>query len=224
MQLAARQVAWENTQLRELLAINGVSREGIEDFLRGRERTAVHARSMTVTRTEIPSITATQPHADGPIEGLSDHKICGTWEPEIRVGEEADRSTEKIEANICPEPPVRTGDLKEKVPRQGSPTQKPGPGKGNWGCDASDQPCAIDDEGNNILPAVSECFCPDLPPSSLSSLDELMLEMSCETAASIISSMRGGGHQADARSLLGCEGQEHCTVKNMKVMQLIEMN
>jgi hypothetical protein len=38
MQQAARRVAWENRQLRALLASSGISREVIDDFIRNQER------------------------------------------------------------------------------------------------------------------------------------------------------------------------------------------
>jgi hypothetical protein len=51
-----------------------------------------------------------------------------------------------------------------------------------------------------------------------------MLKMSCEIAASIISGMRGNGDPERARLQLGCEGGEHCNVKNIKVLQIMEMD
>lgn len=48
--------------------------------------------------------------------------------------------------------------------------------------------------------------------------DESRLEMSCETAADIISSMRGTVDEQEARSQLGCEGRESCQVKTVEVL------
>lgn len=62
------------------------------------------------------------------------------------------------------------------------------------------------------------------PTTSSFAESSSMLEMSCETAASIISGMRGNLDRERARYQLGCEGGEHCNVKNIKVLQVMEMD
>ena len=62
------------------------------------------------------------------------------------------------------------------------------------------------------------------PPSMYSRPPEAAPnEMSCEAAASIISSMRGGTDQLQARMQLGCGDREYCTVKNVKVFQVMDL-
>jgi hypothetical protein len=62
-----------------------------------------------------------------------------------------------------------------------------------------------------------------LTAPSLAEEDTLPGTMSCEVAAGIISSMRGYGDNEQARSQLGCEGREHCTIDNMRILQVMEM-
>jgi hypothetical protein len=125
------------------------------------------------------------------------------------------------------------GELREKVHRVGLSAQElqyvgsvhvASSAKEDCECKASDQPSSVDPEQSSLLPMVSDCFCPAPPTSSSLIRDEPMFEMSCETAASIITSMRGNGDREQARSQLGCKSGEHCSVKNMKVLQVMEMD
>jgi hypothetical protein len=56
------------------------------------------------------------------------------------------------------------------------------------------------------------------------SRDRLFLEMSCETAASIIASMRGNVDHEQVRLQLGCGGREQCIVKNTEVFQVLDQD
>jgi len=91
--------------------------------------------------------------------------------------------------------------------------QAPDPVDKDRECDAWDQ-----------LSAVSDSFCPASPTSGSLVGDDRMLEMSCETAASIISSMRGDDSREQARLQLGCKSREYCYVKNVKVLRVMEMD
>jgi hypothetical protein len=222
MQVAARRVAWENTQLRDLLARNGVSSEEIEGCLRSRGRVEARVSSNTVVRLEQERDPVTQVHEDSPVEALqriarpTDRIPRETWALEMGAAEQVGRgSTREFEGQVSPEAPV--GELSKEVLQQ-SPLAQDGCG---W--DASNQPSVGDVEENDLLPTFSECFYPGLPRSSSSTEDDAMLVMSCETAASIISGMLGSGDREQARSQLGCVGHEHCNVKNMKVLQVMEM-
>ncbi|KAH7382274.1 hypothetical protein BKA66DRAFT_418546, partial [Pyrenochaeta sp. MPI-SDFR-AT-0127] len=48
------------------------------------------------------------------------------------------------------------------------------------------------------------------------------LEISCETAATIIAEMRGDGDKDSVRASLGCRGREGCNIKNTTVLQVME--
>ena len=182
MQLAARRVAWENAQLRRLLASNGVSAEQIEGFLRDREQMAVHRLSSDAAGEGIQSSAAAR--------GYGVHRL-GSPVEEPRLIDSV-QGTNSVESDC--------------------------------GRDVSDQRSAVDADGNKTLPAVSDCFCPAPNGSDLLAADDSVLEMSCETAASIISGMRGNGDREQARSQLGCEGSEQCSVRNVKVLQVMEMD
>ncbi|KAH7120885.1 hypothetical protein B0J11DRAFT_438128, partial [Dendryphion nanum] len=83
---------------------------------------------------------------------------------------------------------------------------------------------------NNLLPVqdgvlevknTSTCFCApttrvrDQSPNS-------GLEISCETAATIIADMRGDGDKERVRASLGCRKGEECNVKNTIVLQIMD--
>ncbi|KAH6866465.1 hypothetical protein BKA58DRAFT_363821 [Alternaria rosae] len=53
------------------------------------------------------------------------------------------------------------------------------------------------------------------------SLDNGLL-ISCETAATIISEMRGDGDRHRIRASLGCQGDQECSVKNTLVLELMD--
>lgn len=70
-------------------------------------------------------------------------------------------------------------------------------------------------------PNTSDCFCP--PTSTIKiSPPNSGLEISCETAASIIIEMRGDGDIEAVRASLGCKGREDCTVRNSTVLQIMD--
>jgi hypothetical protein len=50
-----------------------------------------------------------------------------------------------------------------------------------------------------------------------------VLEMSCETAASIIAGMRGNDDEELAKIELGCSGEKRCNVNNIRVLQVMGM-
>lgn len=235
MQLAARKVAWENTQLRDLLTRNGISPEEIEEFLRNRERVALRVPLNTVAKEVVQSSITAQVQEDRPIEALrvaspTDQILRETSGQGIGSGDQGDgRSSGEVEAHVVAETLV--GELNEGVSQLSSrpqetrrvdPVRVPNSAKDKCGCHASCQPPTVDGQ-NNMLPTVSDCFRPAPPTSSSFTGDNSMLEMSCETAASIILDMHGNGDREQARSQLGCEGRRHCNVKNINVLEIIEM-
>ncbi|OAA68216.1 hypothetical protein SPI_00411 [Niveomyces insectorum RCEF 264] len=74
----------------------------------------------------------------------------------------------------------------------------------------------------DILPPVSDCYC---PPSSPVLTPKPMpgLETSCETAAGILLGLRGhGDDSAQVRAAMGCVGTGDCLVPNTRLFQLME--
>jgi hypothetical protein len=77
------------------------------------------------------------------------------------------------------------------------------------------------DEPPEMLPPVSECYCPSESPSPIPR-STATLEMSCEAAARILAELHGDADSARARADLGCTGASSCLVKNTKLLQLID--
>ena len=70
-------------------------------------------------------------------------------------------------------------------------------------------------------PNTTSCFCPPTSAPQGKSLDNGLL-ISCETAATIISEMRGDGDRHRIRASLGCQGDQECSVKNTLVLELMD--
>lgn len=233
MQFAGRRVNWENTQLRDLLASKGVSGEEIDQFLRSREHDAAHISSKNFPGERIASATAAQSHGvkaigNLPFGGPIDQTFPMTAQKEIGTRRQTD--VEAVNSNFLG--PLDSG-LEVEIPRRAPHSDEPDyiplsqgqiSVKDKYAFDVPDQICAAGIEQSTMLPAVLDYFCPDPSASNSSKRDSSNLEMSCETAASIISSMRGHESQEQVRSQLGCEGREHCNVQNMKVLQVMEMD
>lgn len=73
-------------------------------------------------------------------------------------------------------------------------------------------------------PSTEDCFCPPtatVPPPTDTRRPGTD-EMSCETAATIISQMRGDSDNTSARASLGCAPGEMCSIKNAFLMQVLD--
>jgi hypothetical protein len=170
IQQAARKVAWENFQLRALLANKGVSAQEITEFLYGRQQ------KDAVGQPAKPS---------PPINVLNQNNALHEDQP----------ITDDSTPVGALSPPESDYTSNTSVVMEG-------------GC-------------LDLLPPVSDCFCPPIPPPP--DRDDLMLEMPCESAATIIASMRRNGDKDYALSKLGCNENTQCNVKNIKVLQVMEM-
>ena len=234
MQVAARRVAWENAQLRDLLQSNGVLPGEIERFLRSRGRAAAHIPSVPVAGRNSQDSAVPQVRKN---EGLrvarpTDQTPCDMVAVPLGAGGKEDcTSIRHFESHLGVKNPGVEPNMElsqwgsqAREPRSSDPTQASNSAEDEHGYDASFHPCTVDAEQNNVLPTASACFCPDPPASGSLTRDNSLLEMSCETAASIISGMRGSGDREQARSQLGCKGGEHCNVKNVKVFQVMDMD
>jgi hypothetical protein len=70
-------------------------------------------------------------------------------------------------------------------------------------------------------PNTTSCFCPPTTVSQELSPDTSLV-ISCETAATIISEMRGDSDRHRIRASLGCHGDQDCSVKNTLVLELMD--
>ncbi|KAF2475104.1 uncharacterized protein BDR25DRAFT_279040 [Lindgomyces ingoldianus] len=183
VQLAARKVAWENTQLRGLLATKGVFGEDIEQFLHGKEPPEL-ASNHTVFRDTLQGGLNFSAHERQNISPLNNDSPISRI-PHLNEG--MDNSTEPHDSNA-------NLDIENDT----------------------------ESEQHGLLPPVSGCSCPVAATQTFSGQENLMLEMSCETAAIIIAGMRGHGDEEQARLELGCSRGRQCNVKNIKVLQVME--
>jgi hypothetical protein len=227
MQLAARRVAWENTQLRDMLAGKGISTEEIERFLRGREGIAARIPSGDVAVGGLPGSTAAQGCEGRPSDALpaatpTDHGFPEPWGPEIGTGNQ--ETTNVAEDQIVARTPA--SKPKKRVPGRNSRARGLMRGESvQASSSTSDKPFALNaEQGGTLLPTFSDCFSPASPASASFTGDDSMLEMSCQMAAEIISGMRDNEDHEQTRSQLGCVGHEHCNVKNVTVLQLMAMD
>lgn len=213
MQSAARKVAWENEQLRELLQLKGVSVGEVEAWIRGREETA-RGRGMQMK-------SQNGRFESGPAQessGCASRPGCCPSQQQA-----------------LPSPPASTASTAPTTPVEAlGPALSPklGPNASITGDSPHTvlEPCCNSSNTNNehdrpsLLPAVSDCFCPTTNNTRPSRTDESMLEMSCETAANIIAGMRGHGDHATVREELGCcDSDKTCSVRNVRVLQVMEM-
>jgi hypothetical protein len=223
MQLAAKKVAWENAQLRNLLASKGVSGQDIEEFLRSRDR----SRNLTDLVPTSPDAAARgwlQSSAVGDPLVQTSHINDPTSRVPLEIRQHSnmppdmnqaivDTPLDSVRDQVAPQvPPAHSS-----MPEDSSTLRDKASSENHWDWDSPST--SVEEEQLNMLPVVSDCFCPVNSTKSLLGRDNLMLEMSCETAASIIAGMRRNGDKDNARSELGCEGDRQCNVKNIKVLQ-----
>lgn len=112
--------------------------------------------------------------------------------------------------------------LKRQLPQGGStPTTAPAPVR----CNAC----------NQVQNSYEAAECPEelpelrepavlpvpLPPMAISKAS-FITETSCDTAASILAQMRGDGDDEFARTMLGCQGTDYCSVKNTTFFQVLD--
>lgn len=73
----------------------------------------------------------------------------------------------------------------------------------------------------DILPSISDCFCPPGPSTTDASRTEA-LETSCDTAAAILVELHDQTDAARARIALGCTGTSSCSVRNTTIFRLMD--
>ena len=248
--MAARKIAWENAQLRELLASRGVSDQDVKNFLQGRDQTKSTFTSHNITNKELqghPSLQAdghlyidpfatVSPTTQFPDTEEKEHD-SNTRVHDTDAGPTVDGNGIIVNASsniqhfqILPQGPsahkpslIRPSALR---PHQLSLSgYAPGSAESDYGRNSTQLSLGAEGEQRNLLVSpLPECYYPDIPAQSSSGKGTSTLEMSCETAASIIASMRGNGDDEQARLELGCADFQQCTIDNIKVMQVMEMD
>lgn len=216
MQRAARVVAQENVRLRELLALKGVTQREVEEYLRTHKSLPEQSmRSLPVSpqnhghvlMTSRAAVTNSRPTPQpvqwhNATESSTSHPSAST-----RALIEIPKPTSRA---CCPAPPLTLNS--PSPPKEHSYSSHRTGSAEKVGSGSTKVP---DDCPNSL-----SCYCPPVPEANTPTSSGL--EISCETAASIIADMRGDGDRAAARAALGCTGPGECTVRSSTVMQLMD--
>ncbi|KAI1152350.1 hypothetical protein F4825DRAFT_311129 [Nemania diffusa] len=211
MQRAAREVAWVNERLVELLVARGVTRGEVDEFLRRRREQEEEGEHGTVAGRSTRGADVGSGSRRGCLNGVS---------RAVSVG---DAGTERSE-----------GGEREGVENRGENTneQKRVCGSGTngriahvdadmgvgMGIGVDTLGLAVNGEEINVCDGVSET------PRRLANAAEgaRALVTSCDDAASIIAGFQGHGDVSHARKALGCGDATNCHVKNTRLFQLMD--
>lgn len=202
MQRAARKVDQENTRLRALLSLHGISHEEVDTYLRSFDEIRDRLDSSTVVANNL------LPVQDGVLEVRVD-------EARIR----ARYSTHELERDSTTQRSEHTEHDSEPIPLLSKRIENYVGAHDGKGVDNGAFAHSVTD--NAECRNTSTCFCApttrvrDQSPNS-------GLEISCETAATIIADMRGDGDKERVRASLGCRKGEECNVKNTIVLQIMD--
>lgn len=237
MQMAARAILVENQRLRSLLALHGISQEEIDSYLTS-SRLSDGGGSETLSGVGCITGETTrnrQPPASLPARNTSLHSQrhgSSVAEPSIvrRFPSSSATLASSPAAERCP-----SSDTSLHAPR---PTSLPQITSRNL---AATRPHGRQDEqdhqwpkdgqhhtadhsassSTNMLPPVSDCFCP--PEQSTSHANSLEAhETSCDAAAEILAELHSHRDTVEARRALGCTGTSNCSVKNTTIFQLMD--
>lgn len=218
MQRAARKVAVENGRLRDLLGQLGVSRAEIETYLQNcdmKEKDACGVRTVDrVGTVEVvgESLVCNVAQHSSPAEHGQIHlQQLPTLDP--RLGQHQDK-----DSSIHPPKPTDTTDLYATLHVDSYMNTHPNTPMPLESCKSTP---TIDILEEADCPNTADCFCPPTLPAPKQPLSSA-LEISCETAATIIAQMRGDGDQDAARASLGCSRGEKCNVKSSTIMQIMD--
>lgn len=242
MQRAARKVAEENSRLRSLLANRGVTRDEVEAYLRSFDLGTAPSRPgpappvhtqpqgasavQSVARNDLhwhmpPAIQPPMPTTITPLAPSTLQPPAQSHAPSQRT----DKSCSGVVSNPGP------GSAKHESATATSTLPKPAtpasldqlsccrPADGNTNDPTAPSFPMLQDDAE--CPNTTSCFCPPVSAPKERPLDTGLL-ISCETAATIIAEMRGDGDRSRIRASLGCVGEKECTVKNTRVLELMD--
>ncbi|OLN86850.1 hypothetical protein CCHL11_04599 [Colletotrichum chlorophyti] len=233
MQKAARDVAIENSRLRALLASRGVSAEQVDAYLRSFEDESKGSPSVSMSTTLAPILNAPIVLEPSPTQlpPLQEHFSKTRFPPE----QENDNAGTKRKfgetllppvLTLTPTPDVQQNSAMDRLAvladasLHRSTTQ---PNHAAHPAPEQQQPPPPPPPRNYVHynrrsqtpPRPAD---PNTHPSVTSPL-----EMSCNTAARIITEMQGHGDERATRLALGCRSQEEdCFVKNTSVFRVLD--
>lgn len=239
MQRVARAVAWENKHLRSLLDLRGVSQDEVDHylFLAGSVGSALNMDSWESLKDCIDS---SPPHGQSVREQPDPSPGDTTADSPPPPSTPSSNSSSLTPAQL----------MEASVPARASPpNDTPSPGTveavdrsvtNNRGHKTYDSPDTHATENGqcvntlsmynygwtelgtqtDILPQITECFCPPNSPASISGHWDKGL--SCEAAVEIISGLQKTLDSDRIRHLLHCKEADDCLVQNSSVFQIID--
>jgi len=194
MQRAAREVAWVNERLLELLASKGVERGEVDEYLtKARKRAERVKREDMVASTDIDD----ESEAQSPCGGTTDTQRAALMH--------GDRGKVRLR------PPAPTSSM----PVQGmpeTPVHEDGVGDGE----------AVENNNNNNNNKLIISTSTFTTTRGVKIHPPPALVTSCDDAANIIADFQGHGDPLRARSALGCGDATDCHVKNTTLFQLMD--
>jgi len=233
VQAAARRVKEENALLRGLLALAGVSTRRVEEYLNetrsseaGPSPPTLSRRPTQVEARPVPTtpLLPKPPMADGPRGKLERvNAVTGDATPLVARQKPLVPTPEQPQLGS---PPTSAGPQAE-IPMSPTATAPPTQAKRSGPSIAS----LCNDNIAPPPPASSSWPTPESQNASLSTsapsrsrptTPDLRDETSCEVAARIIAGMRGGDDVDGVCSELGCGSKQICTVKNIKVLEVMD--
>ncbi|USP75910.1 hypothetical protein yc1106_03184 [Curvularia clavata] len=239
MQRAARKVAEENSRLRSLLASRGVTRDEVEAYLRSFDlgtapsRPALPAQTQPQGAPTVQSVATNHVHwrmppaRQSPMPTPVTPLAPSTLQPPAQPRAEPQRTDEPCSDVVSTD----SGSGKHGTATVTSTLQKPAapaipdhlsccrPADGDTHDPSAPSFPMLQDDAE--CPNTTSCFCPPVSAPKERSFDAGLL-ISCETAATIIAEMRGNGDRGHIRASLGCVGDGECTVKNTRVLELMD--
>lgn len=229
MQRAARKVAEENSLLRSLLASRGVTHHEVEAYLRSFNTTT----TTPITTAPITTAPSHAPHMLPVPTGLPrtpvSHQVVVPKTVPLCMPPPTQSPAQTSIGPLAPttsQPQAQPRSEPQSIQRpapaamDASPAStccKPADGTGHDNSTSTFPMLQEDAE----CPNTASCFCAPTPMPKETPLDTGLL-ISCETAATIISEMRGDADRSRIRASLGCVGDEECTVKNTRVLELMD--
>jgi hypothetical protein len=212
MQRAARKVANDNVRLRALLARNGVSQEAVDAYLRSYDNVEnsegawaatvepplpCEARTSEIVSGPAPCLTPSSDHAQHSFAHNERHNIHSP----VQEDSPALPSTRQMGLS-----PSKARECINNLQDNSHPHDIC-----QTSYDVEDEEC----------PNSPSCFGAPVTTANDHHVG-FGLEISCETAATIIAEMRGDGDRESVRTSLGCRGSAECSIKNTTVLQVMD--
>jgi hypothetical protein len=212
MQRAARKVANDNVRLRALLARNGVSQEVVDSYLRSFDNVENSGDAWVATVEPSPPCEVRTP------EMVSGPALCLTHSSDHAQHSVPHHDRHNILLQVQENPPALPTTRQMRLSPSTAREHIDNLQDNSYPHDTSQT--SYDIEGEEC-PNSPSCFCTPVS-TAIDQPTSFGLEISCETAATIIAEMRGDGDRESVRASLGCNGRTECSIKNTTVLQVMD--